>query len=314
MELIDRIAHRLKLRDLRLLDAVVRSRSMAKAATQLNISQPAVSKSIAELEHVLGVRLLDRSRQGIVPTEYGRALLDCGVAMLDDLRQGVKKIEFLADPTAGEVRIGCHPFIAPNFVTAAIDRVSRRHSRIMFHLVIAEADALHRELRDRSVDLLITRRWGPLSDERLDFEFLFDESFVVVAGAQNPWARRRKIELAELVNESWVLPPPESGFGSAAMQAFSSSGLGYPRTTVVAVPQEVRMSLLATGRFLTIFPVSVLKFSTKRSELRALPVDLPIARVPNGIVTLKSRAISPVAQLFVGRARELAKALTKKKW
>jgi len=101
MELIDRVAHRLKLRDLRLLDAVVRSRSMAKAAIELNISQPAVSKAIAELEHVLGVRLVNRSRQGIEPTEFGRALLDCGVAVFDDLRQGIKKIEFLADPTAG---------------------------------------------------------------------------------------------------------------------------------------------------------------------------------------------------------------------
>lgn len=110
MELLDRVAYRLKLRDLRLLSAVVRLRSMAKAGIQLNISQPAVSKAIGELEHVLGVRLVDRSRQGIEPTEYGRALVDCGVAVFDDLRQGVKKIEFLTDPTVGEVRIGCHPF------------------------------------------------------------------------------------------------------------------------------------------------------------------------------------------------------------
>src|SRR5262245_21545333 len=313
MELIDRVAHRLKLRDLRLLDAVVRSRSMAKAATELNISQPAVSKAISELEILLGVRLVDRSRQGIVPTEYGQALLECGVAVLDDLRQGVKKIEFLADPTAGEVRIGCHPFIAPSFVTAVVDRVSQRHSRIAFHLVIAEVNALHHELRERNVDLLITRRWGPLTDERLEFEFLFDESFVVVAGVQNPWARRRKIALAELMNESWVLPHPETGFGLAAMEAFRSSGLEYPRTTVVALPQEVRISLLATGHFLTIFPASVLKASTKRSELKVLPVELPMAPVANGIVTLKGRAVSPVAQLFIDSARKLAKPLAKKR-
>src|SRR5882724_5423138 len=111
MELIDRVAYRLKLRDLRLLDTVVRLRSMAKAAARLNISQPAVSKAIAELEHVIGVRLVDRSRQGIEPTEYGRALLDCGVAVFDDLRQGIKNIEFLANPTAGEVRIGSTVFL-----------------------------------------------------------------------------------------------------------------------------------------------------------------------------------------------------------
>lgn len=313
MELIDRVTHRLKLRDLRLLDAVVRSRSMAKAAIELNISQPAVSKAIAELEHVIGVRLVDRSRQGVEPTEYGRALLDCGVAVFDDLRQGIKKIEFLADPTAGEVRIGCHPFIAPSFVTAAVDRVSQRYPRIVFHLLIAEVSALQHELSERNVDLLITRRWGPIADERLDFEFLFDESFVVVAGANNPWVRRRRITLAELVKDQWVLPPTESGFGAAAMEAFRSGGLDYPRTTVVALPQEVRISLLTTGHFLTIFPVSMLRFPTKRPELKILPVELPMAPVPNGIVTLKNRMLSPVARLFIEHARDLAKPLAKRK-
>lgn len=315
MEPADRVAHRLKLRDLRLLDAVVRSRSMAKAAIEFNISQPAVSKAIAEMERVLGVRLVDRSRQGVEPTEYGRALLDCGVAVLDDLRQGVKKINFLADPTAGEVRIGCHPFIAPSFVTAVIDRISQRYPSVVFHLAIAEVGALYHELSERNVDLLITRRWGPIADEdeRLDFEFLFDESFVVVAGVQNPWVRRRKVALAELVNEAWVLPPPESGFGAAAKEAFRSCGLDYPRTTVVALPQEVRVSLLATGHFLTIFPVSILRFPTERTELKILPVELPMAPVPNGIVTLKNRMLSPVARLFIEHARDLAKPATKRK-
>ena len=116
------------------------------------------------------MRLLDRHRQGIEPTACGQALLDCGVAVFDDLRQGVKKIEFLTDPTAGEVRIGCHPFLAASFVSAVIDRVSRQYPRIVFRLVIAEVQTLHRELSDRKVDLLITRRWAPIADERLGFE------------------------------------------------------------------------------------------------------------------------------------------------
>jgi DNA-binding transcriptional LysR family regulator len=313
MALIDRVTYRLKLRDLRLLDVVVRSRSMAKAATQLNISQPAVSKAIAELEHTIGVRLVGRSRQGIEPTEYGRALLDCGVAVFDDLRQGLKNIEFLADPTAGEVRIGCHPFLAASFVSAVVNRIYQHYPRIVSHLTIAEVGTLHRDLHERNVDLLITRIWGPIADERLAFEFLFDESFVVVTGAQNPLVRRRRISLAELLNEPWVLPPVETGFGAAAMEAFRSCGLDYPRTTAFAIPPEVRISLLATGPFLTIFPASALRFPSRRPELRILPVELPMARVPNGIVTLKSRTLSPVARLFIDRAREVAKPLAKRK-
>src|SRR5215207_1668085 len=132
MQLSDRIGSRIKLQDLHVLMCVVQAGSMGKAAQLLNSTQPNVSRSISELEHALGVRLLDRHRQGVEPTEYGRALLDCGLAVFDDLRQGVKNIEFLADPTAGEVRIGCSPLLAGSFVSAIIDRISRRYPRIVF--------------------------------------------------------------------------------------------------------------------------------------------------------------------------------------
>jgi DNA-binding transcriptional LysR family regulator len=211
------------------------------------------------------------------------------------------------------VRIGCHPGLAANFVPTVVDEVARRYPRIVFHLVVAELKALHLELTERNVDLLITREFGPLADERLSFEFLFDDSFVVVAGAQNPWVRRRRIMLADLLNEPWALPPPETAFGSAVMEAFRSCGLDYPRTTVVTIPHDVRISLLATGHFLTIFPPSVLRFSIQRPELKVVPVELPMARVASGIVTLKNRTLSPVAQLFVDGARKLAKPLAKRK-
>src|ERR1700674_4339456 len=112
MQLSDRIGRRVKLQDLHVLMTVVQAGSMGKAAERLNTVQPAISRSIADLEHALGVRLLDRHRQGVEPTEYGRALLDCGAAVFDELRQGVKNIEFLTDPTAGQVRIGCNPLLA----------------------------------------------------------------------------------------------------------------------------------------------------------------------------------------------------------
>ena len=313
MQLSDRIGSRMKLQDLHVLMTVVQAGSMGKAAQILNTTQPNISRSIGELEQALGVRLLDRHRQGIEPTEYGRALLDCGAAVFDDLRQGVKNIAFLADPTAGELRIGTTTFLAASFVSALVDRLSRRYPRIVFHLVTGYTETLHRELAERNVDLLIIRGSGPIADPRYDFEFLFDDSYVVAAGAQNQWVRRRRIEIAELVNELWVLPPPDSVIGSIVMDAFRASGLDYPRVSVVTDCPHMRISLLATGRFVTIFPASAFRFLTKRSELKVLPVELPTARRPNGIVTLKNRALSPVAKLFIDCAREVAKPLAKRK-
>src|SRR5207237_4574732 len=134
---------------------VVQAGSMGKAAERLNTSQPNISRSIADLEHAFGVRLLDRSRQGVEPTEFGRALVDCGAAVFDDLRQGVKSIEFLADPSAGELRIGSNYFLAASFVPAVVDQLSRRYPRMTFHVMAGDGRSLLRKLKDRDVDLLV---------------------------------------------------------------------------------------------------------------------------------------------------------------
>jgi DNA-binding transcriptional LysR family regulator len=306
MQVSDRIGRRIKLQDLNILIAVVQAGSMGKAARKLNTSQPNISKSIADLEHALGVRLLDRTAQGVEPTEYGRALLDGGAAVFDELRQTVKTIEFLADPTAGEVRIGCSPGLAPGFATAVIDRFTRRHPLIVCHLTAGLADVLHRELTERNVDFLITRKFGSGVDERLSFELLFEDSYVVAAGAQSPWIRRRRVTLATLADEPWVLAP-------TGIEAFRGSGLDCPRKTVFSNSSEARMSLLATGRFLAILSTSVLKDFANRAEIKVLPVEVPIAPVPTGVVTLKNRTLSAVARLCIEQAREVAKPLAKKK-
>src|SRR5262249_13545764 len=282
VKLSDRIGARIKLHDLHVLMTVAHAGSMGKAAQRLNTSQPNVSRSIAELENVVGVRLFDRHRQGIVPTEYGRALLDCGAAVFDDLRQGVRNIEFLADPAAGEMRIGCNPFIAASFVSAVIDRLSKQYPRIAFHVVAAEAEALHRDLRERSIDLLVAWRFDPAGDEELAFETLYEDRYAVVAGAKSPWARRRRIRLSELMDESWALPPRHGVGGRAATAAFRAGALAYPRLSVPPITREVRITLLSTGRYLRFFPASILRFSAKRSDIKVLPVELPMQPVSLG--------------------------------
>src|SRR4051794_5881223 len=285
MQPTDRIGRRLKLQDLHVLMTVVQAGSMRKAAARLNTTQPSISRSIAELENAVGVPLLDRNPHGVEPTTYGRALLDGGVAMFDDLRQAMKNIEFLADPGAGEVRIGSGHHHAPSFVSAVVERISRLHPRIVFRLVSAETtEQLESELLARNLDLLIARRWGSISDEQLSFEHLFDDPNFVVAGALHSLARRRRIELAEVADELWTLPPPESPPGMAILDAFRACGLDYPRATVLAILPEVRLRFMATGRFLAIFPNSVLTASTTRPDYKVLPVALTLPHIPTGIV------------------------------
>jgi DNA-binding transcriptional LysR family regulator len=258
------------------------------------------------------LRLLDRGPQGIEPTIYGRALLKCGTAVFDELRQGVRELEFLSDPTAGELRIGCTETMAAGFVSAVIDRMSRQHPRAIFHLVPADSITLMtRELRQRTVELLITSTSGLTPGEDANVEILFDDRFVVMADAESKWGRRRKVTLAGLLDELWVLPPADSIPGRSIAQAFRASGLEPPRVHMVSFSLPLHYHLLATGRFVTMLPLSMLHFG-KHLSLKLLPLELPDDPYPTGIITLENRTLSPLAQLFIRCAREVAKPFAKK--
>src|SRR5207302_1450975 len=120
------VGRRLKLRHLQMFSVVVKCGSMAKAAAQLRVSQPTVSEVIAELEHTFGARLLDRSPQGVEPTIYGNALLKRSIAVFDELKQSVRDIDFLADPTTGELRIACPLAIAFTVIPHIIERFVKK--------------------------------------------------------------------------------------------------------------------------------------------------------------------------------------------
>ncbi len=230
--------------------------------------------------------------------------------IFDDLRETIRTVEFLADPTSGQVRIGGNPFLATTFVAAAIDRLSRRYPRVVTHVITGNVRTLHHELAERRVDLLISRRFGPITDDGVQFERLFDDSYSVVVSSEHALARRRRVDLAELMTQRWVLPPPDGPLGSVAREAFRASGLDYPHTAVIG-PAEVRVGLLSSGRFISILPTSGLKFAAQRTALKVVPVEYPFRAIEVGVATLRNRPVSPVAQLFIDRCRELVSPLVK---
>ena len=285
---------------------------MGKAAALLNTSQPAVSKAIADLEQALGVRLLDRSRQGVEPTPYGHALIKRGVAVFDELRQGVEDIAFLADPTTGEVRLAGSEAVAAAIISPVVERLSRQHPRMSFRVLAGDFRVLLRELEARRIDLVISRIPGSVSEEYA-VEVLFDDPLVVVTGPGNPLTRRRKIEIAELLDQLWTLQPLDSYFGSLVAEAFRTNGFPPPPIAVATTSFYLRGELLETGRFLTMVPDFSVRLPRRHPSLRILPVEFPGARHPFAIVTLKNRSLSPATQVFIDRVRTLTKPLARRK-
>ena len=304
-----RIDRRLKLRELQVLSTVVDSGSMVKATHLLGMSQPTVSAAIANLEMALGVRLLDRNPRGIEPTIYSKALLKRGRVAFDELRQGLRDIEFLLDPTSGEVRVGCPEATAAGFVPAVIDRLSQLHPLVVVHVVTAQTGTQEfRELRERNVDIMLGRLFRPTVDEDIGVEIVSRDRLFVVAASHSPWARRRKVSLADLIGEPWILYPSDNVVGSFSAAAFRRQGLELPPRQVVSFSLDVRMHLLATGRYLTLLGSQVLQYNSERWSLKRLPIDLGVLEMPFAIFTLKNRTLNPVAELFVAQVKALAKS------
>src|SRR5262249_6388046 len=157
-------------------------------------------------------------------------LLKWAVAVFDDLRRGVREIEFLTDPTGGEVRVGSAEMMNAGLLPSVIDRLSRQYPRLVFTVVQAPTiPAQYRDLRERCVDFVFGRMMAPIeTEDDLDVEILFEDPLIVVASAGNKWLRRRKIEPAELIDERWCLMPDDTGVGPFLTQAFRAHGLGVP--------------------------------------------------------------------------------------
>ena len=307
-----RIGRRIRLRDLHVFLVVVEWGSMAKAAHHLAVTQPAVSKSIADLEHTLGVRLLDRNPQGVEVTLYGSVLVRRALAAFDELRQGVGEIKFLTDPTAGEVRIGCNESLSAALLPAVIEGLSEQYPGVTVHVAQMSRPITVeiRELRGRSVDLIIGRGIFPIPEDDLNSEILFEEPLIVVAGAQSKWARRRKVELAELVGEKWIFYPPYDAPGLLVEHAFQTLGLEVPQASLTTMSFHLREMLLMTGDYLTVVPACMLRvLNAKQLTVKRLPISLGVQTRPVAIFTLRNRTLSPVAELFLQSVRSVAKSM-----
>jgi len=319
----DHIGRRLRLRDLRVFFAVVQSGSLSKAAAQLRVSHPAVSQVIADLEHALGVRLFDRNSRGVEPTIYARALLARGRAAFDELKQGIRDIEFLTDPTVGEFTVGYTQSNANTIFPQIVERFSADHPRVVMlaHMVpmpFLPGTARYFTfpgLRERTYDLILARISKQQPDDEtvneLNIETLFNDPWIIVASAQSRWARRRKIDLAELLEEPWIMPPPDTPSYEIVAEAFKARGLQTPMARLVTYSMDLRARLCARGCFITIAQRSMLRHADAAHPLKELHVDLPLRPWLVAIVTLKNRTLSPVVERFIACAREVAKPFAK---
>lgn len=312
MEWESRLGHRLRVRDLYILSVVVKSGGMAQAARRLAMTQPSVSAAIANLEHVLGVRLLDRSPRGTEPTIYADAILKRSVTVFDELKQTVRDVGFLADPTTGEMRIGCAESTTATVLPRFIEHFSKRYPQVVIHVADVPPPAISNSgLQDRKFDLIFARQSpsafeAPMAAD-LNVEYLFNDPLIIASGQHSRWARRRKIKLAELINEPWILTPPDTWNYLCVADACRTYGLNFPKARLFSFSTHLANHFVANGPFITTCARSI----AHACSLKVLPVNFQELPWMLTIVTLKNRTLSPVVERFIECAREVSKALAK---
>jgi DNA-binding transcriptional LysR family regulator len=308
MPLDDQIGRRLRLKDLHTLQVVAEAGSMAKASRLLALSQPAISKAIADMEQMLGTALLDRSAHGVELTESGRALTARGRVIFDEVREGVKDIQHLSDPSRGEIRVGTTEPIT-SFLAEVISRMSRPYPRISFQVAVSDTTSLVRDLRRRDLDIVLTRWTERVFADDLAAEVLLDAPLAVLADRRHPLVKRKKLSLADTMEEAWTLSPPDSFLGQIVIEVFRRRKLGLPPTVVTTLSIHMRLNLLASGRFLTMLPERMVRDRANSSWLSALDIDLPDSSGPVAWISMKKRSTSGALKLFRGMCRDVSQPM-----
>ena len=309
MDWTNRIGRRLRLKDLHTLQTVAEAGSMAKASQRLALSQPAISKAVSDMEHTLGVALLDRSARGVELTEQGQVMVARTRTIFDEMNQGIKEIAHLADPTQGEVRIGT---IEPGaaVLSEIICRLTRRYPRITYQVTVGDTDMLARRLRERALDLMLTR-WNALSQaDDLAAENLYQSTLVVTADKSHPLMARKRLILTDLMEEQWTLPSPDTFLGRVVAELFDRKKLPLPRSVVTTTSTLMRLNLMASGRFLSVLPTTVLRHRSHKAWLRKLNVDLGDSSAPIAAITIKDRRSAGAVKLFLRESRTICKNLS----
>jgi DNA-binding transcriptional LysR family regulator len=200
--------------------------------------------------------------------------------------------------------------VTATLLPVVVERLCDRYPKIVLHVAQMNPATLDiRELRARNVDLMIGRS-APLAEDDLQVDILFHERMIVVAGVQSEWARRRKIELAELIGGKWILYPHHEVPALLVDEAFRARGLDPPQPRVLTYSFYLREMLLMTGDYLSVVQTSMLRaFNSRGAAVKRLPVDLGIESRPMMVLTLKNRTLCPAADLFIEALRAVGKSM-----
>ncbi len=302
-------ATRLKTRHLLLLLHLYEQRSVLRAAEAANMTQPAASKLLAEMESLLGVPLFERHARGVEPTWYGQVLIRRARAALSEIGRAHDEISALRAGRMGQAAIGTVVNPGTNLVPRAIAAVKRDFPDILIRVEMDYSRPLVAKLLDGQLDIVIGRIMGPEGAGELEFEPLADEPHSVIARAGHPLAQREKVSHFDLSEYGWIMPPAASVLRSRLDTVFLEHGLTLPQNIVETGSLPVIIHLLRHSDLLAALPADSVGPYLQTGQMKVLPIDLGVRMESYGIVRRRDQLLSPGAERVLEAIRATARSM-----
>lgn len=302
-------ASRLKTRHLLLLLHLYEQRSVVRAAEAANMTQPAASKLLAEMEDMLGVQLFERHARGVEPTWYGQVLIRRARSALSEIGRAHDEIAALRAGRMGQASIGTVVNPGTTLVPQAIAAVKRDFPEILIRVEMDYSRPLVAKLLDGQLDIVIGRIMGPEGASELEFEPLADEPHSVIVRTGHPLAERGKVNHADLVDYGWIMPPAASVLRNRLDSVFLEHGLSPPSSIVETSALPVIIHLLRHSDMLAALPAESVAPYLQTGQMQALPIDLGVRMDYFGIIRRRDQQLSPGAERVLGALREAARLI-----
>ena len=296
----------LKTRHLVLLVELGRHGSIMHAAEAANLTQPAASKLLGELEHALGVLLFDRLPRGVAPTWYGQIMIRRAGAALAEMDAAHQEVMELLSGLRGRVDVGSVLTPSASLIPEAVSLLKQRQPRVLVSISVETSKILVQRLRSGELDVVVGRILDTDAAAELNFEPITDEPHSLVVRTGHPLAGRTDLDLEELVHQGWILPPTGSILRDRLTALFLSQGLEPPAETVETLALPVIANLLIGSDMVVALPQELVLPYLQTGLLTVLPFDLGLRMDLYGIITRRQHQLSPGAEAMLATLREVA--------
>ena len=294
---------KIKSRQMALVLALGKERSLRKASAALGMTQPSATKSLQDLEHAIGFQLFVRGRRGMQPTNYGEAVIRHAHLVVSDLDRTRHELESLASGAMGRVRIGAVISAIPVLLARAVARLKEEHPRLAISIEVGTSDVLVTMLTAGELDVLLARPLVLADRPEFDYEELIAEPLHIVARCIHSLAKRKRLALRDLAGYSWALLPSGAPMRAVLEPVFAEIGPGEPLNVVETSSMMSMIALMQESEMLAVMPADVTNFGERHGLLRRLPIDLPPIMGSYGIVTRRDRSTSPGTATFLRHLR-----------